>query len=169
MTEHRIILTPSDWTWAEQVGRARDTASKAAGYVGRNGQSSDRSLINHVEGAAAELAVAKACGVRWPAHVNTYQREPDLIVPRFGGVEVKWTNGTGLIIRESAQRTDDVHVLVSGSGAIKRIVGWCTPETVAWARTRPMHRFENGRADAWLLLPEELEEWGTFPKEVIRV
>jgi hypothetical protein len=167
MTRHTVILSPADWTWAEQVGRARDTESKARGYQGRNGQSNDRSLINHIEGAAAELAVCKSLGISWAAHINTYQAVPDVEVPWHRALEVKWSAGDGLIIRESSVREDD-HVLVTGKGAIKRIVGWLPEWRVAMTRQQPKHQFDNGRADAWLVAGDELEEWGTYPREVSR-
>ena len=167
MTEQRVILSPADWTWAEQVGRTRDYESKVRGYQGRNGHSSDRSLLNHIEGAAAELAVCKALGISWAAHINTYQTEPDINVPWHGPLEVKWSTGTGLIIRESSTRDDD-HVLVTGKGAIKKIVGWLPNWRVNMTRQQPKHQFDNGRADAWLVAGDELEEWGTYPKEVSR-
>lgn len=164
MTEQTIILTAEEWGTASYIGAMRDASSKSKGQVGRNGQSADRSLQNHIDGAAAELAVCNALGVPWAAHVDTYLSEPDVEVPWLGAVEVKWTASTGLIVRANEQR-EQIHVLVTGFGPIKRIVGWLDVERLRTLKDGPMHEFGNGRADAWLVPFEELNDWGLFPRQ----
>jgi len=58
----------------------------------------------------------------WSANIDTYLNEPDVEVPWLGGVEVKWTSGIGLIVRNEGRH--ETHVLVTGNGPVKRIVGW---------------------------------------------
>jgi hypothetical protein len=164
MIEQTIILDPYEWAQASQVGAARDASSKAKGQLGRAGQAADRSLQNHIDGAAAELAVCTALGLPWAAHVDTYLSEPDVEVPWLGGVEVKWTASTGLIVRENEQR-EQIHVLVTGNGPIKRIVGWLDVEGLRALKASPKTDFGNGRAPAWLKPIEELNDWGLFPKK----
>ena len=164
MIEQTVILDPYEWAQASQVGKARDESSKSKGQQGRAGQSSDRSLQNHIDGAAAELAVCTALGLPWAAHVDTYLSEPDVEVPWLGGVEVKWTAGTGLIVRDNEQR-EQIHVLVTGNGPIKRIVGWLDVEGLRALKASPKTDFGNGRAPAWLKPIEELNDWGLFPKK----
>jgi hypothetical protein len=94
MTEQTIILDPYEWAHAKQVGTARDESSKAKGQQGRAGQSPDRSLQNHIDGAAAELAVCIALGLPWSANIDTYLNEPDVEVPLLGGVEVNIPRAT---------------------------------------------------------------------------
>lgn len=167
MIEQTVVLTADQWGRAGYIGALRDARSKARGQQGRNGQSPDRSLQNHIDGAAAELAVCTALGLPWAAHVDTYLSEPDVEVPWLGGVEVKWTASTGLIVRENDQH-EQVHVLVTGFGPIKRIVGWLDVERLRSLKAYPKHQFGNGRADAWLVPFDELNDWGLFPKEVVR-
>lgn len=164
MIRQTVILTADQWNHAVKVGTARDRSSKAKGQMGRNGQLPSRSLQNNIEGAAAELAVAIAVGVEWPAHVDTYLTQPDLTVPTVGAVEVKWSAGVGLIVRENDQ-ADQVHVLCTGNGAIKHIVGWADLERIRALKAEPKHDFGNGRAPAWLIKPEALNAWGLFPKK----
>jgi hypothetical protein len=164
MTEQTIILDPYEWAQASEVGRERDASSKAQGQQGRAGQSSDRSLQNHIDGAAAELAVCIALGLPWAAHIDTYLTEPDVEVPWLGAVEVKWTASTGLIVRENEQR-EQIHVLVTGNGPVKRIVGWLDVEGLRALKQSPKTDFGNGRAPAWLRQIGDLNDWGLFPKE----
>jgi hypothetical protein len=164
MIEQTVILDAYQWARASAVGTLRDTSSKLQGQQGRAGQSSDRSLQNHIDGAAAELAVCIALGLPWAAHVDTYLSEPDVEVPWLGGVEVKWTASTGLIVRENEQR-EQIHVLVTGNGPVKRIVGWLDVEGLRALKASPKTDFGNGRAPAWLKPIEELNDWGLFPKK----
>lgn len=163
MTEQTIILDPHQWVYATQVGTARDESSKAKGQQGRAGQSPDRSLQNHIDGAAAELAVCIALGLPWSANVDTYLNEPDVEVPWLGGVEVKWTSGIGLIVRNEGRH--EIHVLVTGNGPVKRIVGWLDVEGLEALKASPKTDFGNGRAPQWLKPIEELNDWGLFPKK----
>ncbi len=166
MIEQTVILDAYQWAEASEIGRRRDASSKAKGQQGRAGQSADRSLQNHIDGAAAELAVCIALGLQWAAHIDTYLTEPDVEVPGLGGVEVKWTSGTGLIVRENEQR-EQIHVLVTGAGPIKRIVGWLDVEGLRALKASPKTDFGNGRAPAWLKPIEELNDWGLFPKKEV--
>jgi hypothetical protein len=164
MTDQTVVLTAHQWSRASYIGALRDASSKSKGRLGRNGQSSDRSLQNHIDGAAAELAVCVSLGIDWTENVDTYLAEPDVEVPWLGGVEVKWTSSTGLIVRENEQR-EQPHVLVTGAGPIKRIVGWLDVERLRALKAGPKHSFGNGRADAWLAPISELTDWELFPKE----
>ena len=166
MIEQTVILDAYQWAEASEIGRRRDASSKAKGQQGRAGQSADRSLQNHIDGAAAEMAVCIALGLQWAAHIDTYLTEPDVEVPGLGGVEVKWTSGTGLIVRENEQR-EQIHVLVTGAGPIKRIVGWLDVEGLRALKASPKTDFGNGRASAWLKPIEELNDWGLFPKKEV--
>ena len=166
MIEQTVILDAYQWAEASEIGRRRDASSKAKGQQGRAGQSADRSLQNHIDGAAAEMAVCIALGLQWAAHIDTYLTEPDVEVPGLGGVEVKWTSGTGLIVRENEQR-EQIHVLVTGAGPIKRIVGWLDVEGLRALKASPKTDFGNGRAPAWLKPIEELNDWGLFPKKEV--
>ena len=166
MIEQTVILDAYQWAEASEIGRRRDASSKAKGQQGRAGQSADRSLQNHIDGAAAEMAVCIALGLQWAAHIDTYLTEPDVEVPGLGGVEVKWTSGTGLIVRENEQR-EQIHVLVTGAGPIKRIVGWLDVDGLRALKASPKTDFGNGRAPAWLKPIEELNDWGLFPKKEV--
>jgi hypothetical protein len=164
MIRQTVILTADQWAWAVRVGTARDESSKAKGQVGRSGQSPAKSLQNNIDGAAAELAVAIALGIEWPAGVDTYLTQPDLTVPGVGGVEVKWSARVGLIILDTPQ-ADQVHVLCMGTGAVKHIVGWADRERIKQLKSTPKQDLGNGRPPVWLITPEALNDWGLFPKK----
>jgi len=163
MPEQTIVLDPYQWAQASEVGAKRDASSKAKGQFGRNGQSADRSLQDHINGAAAELAVCIALDLHWEAHIDTYLSKPDVDVPWIGGVEVKWTSSTGLIIRANDQ-VGQPHILVTGAGPIKRIVGWLDTDGLRSLKAGPQHDFGNGRPGAWLVRQDQLSDWDTFPR-----
>jgi hypothetical protein len=78
-------------------------------------------------------------------------------------VEVKWTSGIGLIVRNEGRH--ETHVLVTGNGPVKRIVGWLDVAGLEALKASPKTDFGNGRAPQWLKPIEELNDWGLFPKK----
>jgi hypothetical protein len=82
----------------------------------------DSGFTLHLEGAMAEMAVAKWLGVHWPATVNTYTSQPD-IPPN---IDVKWRSvDTGLYIKPDC-RDDEHFVMVTGYAPTFRIESWIT-------------------------------------------
>lgn len=74
----------------------------------------------HVEGAAGELALAKACGVYWPASVNTFRDGEDVT-----GYEVRTRSKPyyDLILRPNDD-PEKRYVLITGKMPVYQIRGW---------------------------------------------
>jgi hypothetical protein len=73
-----ITLTKEEARWAMEVGKRRHDECVRKGYRQTDGTFSGNGEVNHMRGAAAELAVAKFLGWQWGATVNTFNDVPDL-------------------------------------------------------------------------------------------
>lgn len=81
-----VTLDPPEVRRCREVGHARIACASGdprfAYKEGRNGTDT------HTIGAMGEMAAAKAIGITWPEHVNTYRSVPDLD-PFW---EVRWSS-----------------------------------------------------------------------------
>jgi hypothetical protein len=105
-----------DWRECERAaneGVRRHIASMAKGRVPGYHAPADDLWRIHIEGAAGELAVAKALDVYWQAGVNTFQ------LPDVGKFQVRTAcrKGAPLIIRE---RDVASHTYISVEGTMPR-------------------------------------------------
>lgn len=87
-----VRLEWHEYSMAAHVGQMRTTESIRQGL---KGSAQAHNSVNETEGAAAEMAVAKALGIYWDGSVNNFT-EPDL-----PGLHVRYTHRTDgrLIIR----------------------------------------------------------------------
>lgn len=114
-------LSKRDMAWAMDVGIRRYRGlPRGADHQGRDQATV---LLDAVNGACGELAVARILSVRWPALVDTFSGLPDF--PDLG-LEVKTTAvDYGLAIRpREAQRLAGTYVLVRGLVNPLELVGW---------------------------------------------
>lgn len=118
-----VKLTASEVLMASNVGRSRHMRALLREQRPRFAEEyPGRLWAAHIEGACAELAVAKVLGVYWAGTIDTY-RAADMV---FLGhdVEVRWrADGAFLKVRER-DPDDRVVVLVKGQCPAYEIVGW---------------------------------------------
>lgn len=104
---------------AADVGRRRHAEALARNRNPRFPENYPGELwTKHIEGACAELAVAKLLGWYWPGHVNTFH-EPDFIVGSIR-YDVRWsTNGKAKV------RPDErvIVIGVAGQAPQMQVVG----------------------------------------------
>lgn len=116
----KVELTDTEMRIAIEVGVARQLSAMVAGKRDVHGASGSGWDL-HIEGAAGELAVAKAIGVYYPASVDTYRDEPDL--PPDIEVRTRSRQYYDLIVRSD----DDPfkrYVLVTGRSPELTVRGW---------------------------------------------
>jgi hypothetical protein len=118
-TPRRIRLEWYEAEWAAGVGVRRQLKALEQGNLDRHGYDG-LGWDNHVEGAGAELAVAKARGLYWAAHVNVFSG-PD--VGRAVQVRLRTKHEYDLIIRET-DANEHAFVLVTGRIPEFLVHGW---------------------------------------------
>jgi len=114
--------------WAEmcvavEVGCRRRIESRRQGLRERHtDEDALRVWVTEINGAAGEMAYAKALGFYWPASVNRFRGQGDV-----GAVEIRTArrHGFSLPIRPDA-KDDAQYVLVTGVMPNFRVVGWIT-------------------------------------------
>ncbi len=121
-----VVLTPEESTYACSIGELRHQEAIRQGRPdqhGAVGSSYDAGLKMHQDGAAGELAAAKALGRPWAATVNTYKRGGDL----GENVQVRLRRKLyyDLIVRKG-DRPDDYYILVLRELPATKfwVVGW---------------------------------------------
>lgn len=142
MTVIPVTLTVAEARLAAAVGVERQLQALQQHLAHRNGAADTWTL--HIEGAAGELAAAKALGVYWPATVGTFHREGDL----GPGVEVRTRarHDYDLILRDD-DNPESAYILVTGTLPHYRVHGWARMQDVL-----PEHRKTHGdRPAAWFL------------------
>jgi len=105
-----VVLEPHEYQTAASVGARRVTTSIFRGNKNKHGFSNGHGWEIHIEGACAEMAVAKHFDIYWDGSNGTYKL-PDL----SGLMQIRWTayKSGKLIVRPE---DDDYHrfVLVTG-------------------------------------------------------
>lgn len=112
---------------AAGVGVRRQIEAFRAGRQDQHGATSaevggrGRGWHLHIEGAAGEMAVAKALNRHWSASVNTFKVGGDV-----GRVQVRTRSRHDyeLIVRPE-ERDTDAFILVTGIAPAFRVHGWC--------------------------------------------
>lgn len=114
-----VTLDWHEYAMGAEIGKLRQLASIRRGSQHKYGMTAD-GWTEHIEGACAELAVAKALGIYWDGSVDTFKGRPDLP----GAVEVRRRSRDDwdLIVRPD-DPDDAWFVLVVGSCPVYRIVG----------------------------------------------
>jgi hypothetical protein len=115
-----ITLTPAEARFAALVGTERQITSMLNGNRPRPGIKPEVAWNIHIEGAAAEMAFAKAMGWYWDASVGVFHRQAD--VRHVHVRSTSWPNGK-LIIRPDRD-APGIYVLVTGIFPRYQVRGW---------------------------------------------
>lgn len=116
-----IRLTWFEVHLASEIGCRRHLAALQAGLPDRHGAGRDNDgWTKHVEGAAGEMAVAKALNLYYDGSVNTFRDGADV-----GRIQVRTRSEPHfeLLVRDSDADADPF-LLVTGRAPSFRIVGW---------------------------------------------
>jgi hypothetical protein len=105
---------------AAQIGVLRQLEAVRKGLPDRHGFDGDTGWTIHIEGAAGEIAAAKALGLYWGGTVNTFKTEGDV-----GNIEVRTRSKPhyDLLVRDN-DKNESVFVLVTGKSPKYNVVGW---------------------------------------------
>jgi len=149
-----ITLAPNEMTTAALVGASRALESKTRGLKDRHGFSGG-CWETQIEGAAGEMAAAKAMGLYWDGSVNAF-RKPDL-----PGIQVRTRSqhGYDLIVRPD-DSPDDLYVLVTGKMPEYQIHGWIRGSDAMQDRWLKEH---GDRPPAYFVPQDALQPIETLP------
>lgn len=139
--EH-VVLTPWEARQAYLVGKWRREESRSKGLA----DTSETGMEGDVNGAGAEMALAKYLNVFWSFSVNTFKREADV-----GTLEVRSSDrhDYNLLLRPGDAQ-DSSWVLVTGrvEDRLYRIQGWARGSAIMtpdyW------REIDNGRPGCWI-------------------
>ena len=150
-----ITLEHYEYAMASEVGRMRMLSSLRKGSKHKYGMTK-QGWTEHIEGAGAEVAVAKHLGLYWSGSVDTYKSEPDV----GDDIEVRWRSQRhwDLLVRPDDPE-DRFYVLVVGFCPVYTIIGgmW------GWeAKRDEWLQAHGGRPKAWFVPQNELNTiWGS--------
>jgi hypothetical protein len=139
-----VTLSPREIILAAMIGSFMKARAIARGWKDRV-YKSDWNV--HVEAIAAEIAVAKALGIRYRPKLDGFG------APDVGDLHVRWTTRSDgpLIIRPGDP--DGVYVLVTGQCPTFTVMGWIH----SYDAKRPQYwRAPNGGPGAWFVPQAEL-------------
>jgi hypothetical protein len=110
-----VTLSPREIILAAMIGGLMQARALARGWKDRVYES-DWNV--HIEAIAAEIAVAKALGIRYRPNLNGFK------APDVGDLHVRWTTRSNgpLVIRPGDP--DGIYVLVTGQCPTFTVVGW---------------------------------------------
>lgn len=114
-----ITLTFSELFRAAMIGVMREVASRKQGRQQSNGRDNKNSWSDHIEGAAGEMAFAKALNIYCSGHVNVGH---SLDVGDFQ-VRTRSKPYYDLIIRQD-DADDEKFALVIGESPHFHVIGW---------------------------------------------
>jgi hypothetical protein len=151
-----ILLTLAECLHAASVGAIRQYESFTANLTDRDGLIADcwggaSGVTIHVEGAAGEIATARALGLYYPAHVNNFHG-PDLGVSTQ--VRTRYKHDYDLLIRSDDDERAR-YFLVTGTMPRFWVRGWL------WGYEAKQSRFIQryaGRQAAWFVPVNELHQ-----------
>jgi len=142
----KVELSQVEAFLASQVGSFRNTKSLAHGSPDAFGLSAEKDGWGlHIEGAAGEMAAAKALNIYWSATVNTFKKGGDL-GDRIQ-VRTRSKHDYELLVRPS-DRDDDIFVLVTGKSPRFLVHGWISGQEAKQASYLKTH---GGRDPAYFV------------------
>lgn len=156
MAAIEVTLTAAEMREAGRVGVARHVSAIRRGLADKHGARGDGWGL-HIEGAAGEIAAARALGVQWCGGIDTFKS----VGGDLGfGVEVRTRSAHtyDLIIRTDDR--DGPYVLVTGRCPTFRVHGWITrteAERPEWWRDYGGREWAWFVPSAWLHPMEKLE------------
>lgn len=143
MSPLQVTLTVAEARIAASIGIERQLQALQLNLNPGHGALDTWSI--HIEGAAGELAAAKALGVYWPATVGTFHTQGDLAP----GVEVRTRSRHDyeLLIRDDDPE-DAIYILVTGKLPHYRVHGYADGNY-----RKPEHRKTHGGRPAAYFIP----------------
>jgi len=147
-----VTLDWHEYAMAAEIGSLRRRTALQRGSQNSHG-ALDLSWTEDIEGAGAELCVAKALGIYWNGGIDTF-KSSDLGV----NIQVRWTpsHSNNLIVRD-ADSDDDYYVLVTGTLPTMRIHGYAKGD---YAKNDYWKRAPNGRPPAYFVTKDYLRPVG---------
>ena len=144
-----VRLTIGELHLAAQNGSLRQIESMSRNLPDKHGFDGPGWNI-HIEGAAGEIAAAKALGVFWGGTINTFKSEGDV-----GKLEIRTTStkNNRLIVR-NGDKDDSAFVLVVGRAPSYQVVGWMTGKE---AKQKKYLSAPGGRPPAYFVPREDLK------------
>jgi hypothetical protein len=134
-----VTLSPREIILAAMIGGLMHARALARGWKDKVYESG---WNVHIEGIAAEIAVAKALGIPYRPKLNGFK------APDVGDLHVRWTayRDGSLIIRPGDP--DGIYVLVTGRCPTFTVMGWIHSSDAK----RPQYwRALNGHSGAWFV------------------
>ena len=116
-----VTLTWAEVMQAANLGVMRQIAAMKASRPDRHGIDPANGWRAHIEGAAGEMAFAKALGLYFGSTINEFK------APDVAGIQVRTRSNHDYELIVRADDADDLaYVLVTGSIPKFRVVGWST-------------------------------------------
>ena len=142
-----VVLTINEAKLAASVGMHRHMEAISHGLPDKHGFTAEDGWTIHIQGAAGEIAAAKALNRYWNGSVNTFKRGGDV-----GKLQVRTRSRMDydLIVRPD-DRDSDVFILVLGGIPSFRVAGWILGSDAkceAWLQT-------HGNRPAAYFVPQE--------------
>lgn len=155
-----VTLTPAELSVAALVGVQRQIQVLANGARLVAGQTWEDHWTRGVEGAAGEMAAAKALDRYWDCPIGTFRCGGDI-----GALQVRTRSqhDWDLIVRPQ-DRPGDVFVLVTGCAPRYRVHGWITG---ADAMRPEWLREHGGRPAAYFVPRTALAPLETLPRKAV--
>lgn len=152
----KIKLSISEMHIAAQIGSMRQIQALAKGLPDRHGFDGLDGWSVHIEGAAGEMAVAKALNLYWGGSVNTFKSLGDI----GSQLEVRTRSKDyyELIIRPN-DKDDSRYVLVTGRAPNYNVVGWIKGKD---AKQEKWSKTHGNRPAAFFVPHKELNDIGTI-------
>lgn len=141
----QVTLTPTESRAAILTGAERQIDALARGLRDRAGTGDDTWTL-HIEGAAGEMAAAKALGRYWQMPVATFKHGGDV-----GDLQIRTRSHHSfeLIVRDD-DRDTDVFLLVTGRIPRFQVHGWIRGGDAKRAEWRKQH----GEREAAYFVPQ---------------
>jgi hypothetical protein len=120
-----VTLTPHEMALAAQAGARREIQAAMRARKEAHGHDAARPWIDHIEGACAELAVAKVSDHYWRPVVDEPLHTLQQDVGQSGRVQVRSTpRANGALILHLNDDPEARFLLVVGARGTYQIVGW---------------------------------------------
>lgn len=146
MTGPVVTLTSAEWALANQVAALRQVSNEAVARRDAHGASVELGLDLHLQGAAAEAAVAKWRNVWWSGALN------QLKAADVGSLQVRSTqHENGCLIVHPSDPDDDVFILAVGKAPTFRLAGWIRGSA---AKDQGFWRDPTGKGRAAYFVPQ---------------
>jgi hypothetical protein len=152
-----VELEWHEYAMAAEIGKLRRLTAVRRSSENSHG-ATNLSWTEDIEGAAAELVVAKCLGIYWNGGIDTFKK-PDL----GKDIQVRWTplHSNSLIVRE-ADPDSNIYILVTGTTPKFVVRGYLYGSE---AKNKAWERSPNGRAPAYFVPANHLRpilELGSF-------